>query len=592
MTTDFDAIVRRYCDLPQNAGETLTDVHAFLNLVPQGEGRSSRSNFAGHFTASGLFVDAVKRRILLFHHPVHNAILQPGGHFENNNESPLDVAMRKVLQETIYKKEDLRYLPCDYDTLVPIDIDTHVIDNQKEPKHLHHDLRYVFLAVAGEGENREFRAKPAAATTAVEYIFRWYDLGELPQFQTFARLRKKLNDFLSIESARRRFFIGITREFPLDAHEGKSTRTIIVTHVLPDAVEFLEAVGRQTNLIAIIPKPKSKDITTCKRLKDSGFPILDVEREQIVPAVLDALTKSGNDRTVLMDIGGWFVPLLKELPGGVHKTILGIVEDTKNGERKYLEYARNNALPFRVVSVAESELKANEDHLVGKSIVFSADAILRACGLVLDQLECGVIGYGKIGRSIAQHLMQRGIKPCVVEIDSLRSVTAFREGCTVRHRDWANRNVDVIFCATGSKATGIKDFRSLRSGTFIFSVTSSDDEFDWDMLPNEYRIKKHATWANITVCDGEQNHFYLVNDGNAVNFLHDAVLWEFIQLVKGGIYRAMTNLIEGKQMEPLFANPDGIGPGAKQMFELDDEDQMRIARLWLETVLLGVRLEE
>jgi adenosylhomocysteinase len=405
-----------------------------------------------------------------------------------------------------------------------------------------------------------------------------------------------LHEFLSIDSARRRFFIGLTRAFPITtrATPPRLLNTIIVTHVLPDAREFLEALRHETHLLAVIPKPKSKDEGTYNWLKETGFPLLNVERAQIADTVLGLVSQAEAADTVLLDIGGWFVPVLERLRDGAPDGLLGIVEDTRNGERKYLEFASRYDLPIPVVSVAESALKAQEDYLVGKSLVFSADAILRECGLVLDHLECGVIGYGKIGRSIALHLLQRKIKPYVVETNALRSVTAFREGCAVRHRDWANRNVDVIFCATGNQATGIEDFRSLRAGTFIFSVTSSDDEFDIDVLPSEYRLTQDARCAHVTVCDGEQNHFYLVNNGNAVNFLHDAVLWEFIQLVKGGIYLAAAHLAAQRPMPSLFhgAERERMGRGAKQMCGLSLEDQDKIARLWLETVLLGVRLEE
>jgi len=70
------------------------------------------------------------------------------------------------------------------------------------------------------------------------------------------------------------------------------------------------------------------------------------------------------------------------------------------------------------------------------------------------------------------------------------------------------------------------------------------------------------------------------------------VLWEFIQLVKAGIYFAMKNLIEGSKMPRLFPKREEEGPGVEMMFGLDIEEQQKIARLWLETVLLGVRLEE
>ena len=78
------------------------------------------------------------------------------------------------------------------------------------------------------------------------------------------------------------------------------------------------------------------------------------------------------------------------------------------------------------------------------------------------------------------------------------------------------------------------------------------------------------------------------NNGNAVNFLHQPVLWEFIQLVKGGIFLALKKLAEGEPMEQMFASRER-GPGFGAFLQLSDADQGAIATLWTETVLLGVK---
>jgi S-adenosylhomocysteine hydrolase len=310
-------------------------------------------------------------------------------------------------------------------------------------------------------------------------------------------------------------------------------------------------------------------------------------RENVTSRLPELLDKGDPEAgTVLLDIGGWFAPTVRALPQ-LSERILGVVEDTRNGQDKYEHEAMKGSFPVPIISVAESELKANEDFLVGQSVVFSADVLLRECGQVIEYLECGVIGYGKIGRSIARHLKDRGIRPLVVEIDPLRRLAAFRERCEVRDRDWVNRSVDVLFCATGKQATDIIDFRTLKPGAFFFSVTSSDDEFDLDLLRQEYERREISQY--VSRHDGSHNHFYLVNNGNAANFLHNAVLWEFIQLVKGGIYLALRNLACGENMSRIFP---GAGDGRAGLWELTKEQERGVAELWMETVLLGANLEK
>jgi len=583
---DYPSVISRYSEIYPDEESSLRSLRDFLDITPNATARVDRKNFRGHLTASCLLVDPIERRILLFFNTKYSLILQPGAHIIDPNESPVDIATRKLFEETSYGSDRAKYLAFDYDSLVPIDIDSHHIPKnptRSERPHVHHDLRYVFISNSANGEGREVTARDQTGKV-LPYVYQWYDLDELTRWATFSRLFNKLQRFLSRDSARRRFYVGLTTQFPVTP----KINTIIVTHILPDSFDFLDALNRTTNIIGVIPKPKSIHEETKQRLLSSGVKVLEIPRENMATEIPKLLTESGK-KTVLLDIGGWFVPTLDALPDALRKNIAGIVEDTRNGQDKYEAYATENIFPFPVVSVAESDLKANEDFLVGQSVVFSADSVLRECGLVLEYLECGVIGYGKIGGSIALHLKERGVTPNVVEINPLRRLEAYRSRCKIRQRDWVSRNTDVLFCATGKRATDIIDFRSLRPGAFVFSVTSSDDEFDLALLKTEFSPTKVS--QHVSRYDSNYNHFYLVNNGNAVNFLHNAVLWEFIQLVKGGIFLAMRSLAQGRTLRRMYVDTNN-GPGFESLFELDQAEQQQIARLWMETVLLGFKLEE
>ena len=74
--------------------------------------------------------------------------------------------------------------------------------------------------------------------------------------------------------------------------------------------------------------------------------------------------------------------------------LIGVVEDTENGHKRYEQIAFP---PCPVLSVARSPLKEPEDFLVGHAIVFSAEALIRQSGVVMVNKRALVIGYGKIG---------------------------------------------------------------------------------------------------------------------------------------------------------------------------------------------------
>src|SRR5436190_14502139 len=115
---NFEAVVRRYLELFPSEEPDTASVRAFLEDTPTDAERISRGNFNAHLTASCLLVDPLKRQILLFRHPRHDKLLQPGGHYESPTESPSEAATRKLRIETPFKSDQFRYLPYDFNEAV------------------------------------------------------------------------------------------------------------------------------------------------------------------------------------------------------------------------------------------------------------------------------------------------------------------------------------------------------------------------------------------------------------------------------------------------------------------------------------------
>jgi adenosylhomocysteinase len=263
---------------------------------------------------------------------------------------------------------------------------------------------------------------------------------------------------------------------------------------------------------------------------------------------------------ILFDIGGYFAEIGKNWPQEILSKIELIVEDTENGHQKY----EAEAPSVKVVSVARSPLKDNEDFLVGQSILFSADAILRREGILLQYLKCSVLGFGKIGKSISFHLLQRGVKPSVFDINPIKRIESYNNLCAIPSRSDVIYNADIIFSATGNKSLDVSDFRKVKDGCFIFSVTSSDDEFHFNFDKNEYQIEEKD---KIFKYSNNNNFFFLVNNGNAVNFLHNAVMGDFIHLVR---------------TEMLFAPMNLNSFSANKINYVNEDLRKRIADLWLD----------
>jgi len=102
---------------------------------------TDRNRFTpGHFTASGLVVSPDGASLLLIHHRRLDRWLQPGGHIDPGDPSPIAAAAREVLEETGIETTPIGA------GLIDVDIH-HIPPRDPEPAHEHFDLRFAFAAV-------------------------------------------------------------------------------------------------------------------------------------------------------------------------------------------------------------------------------------------------------------------------------------------------------------------------------------------------------------------------------------------------------------------------------------------------------------
>ena len=522
-----------YISIYKDETDRLKQFNPFIDKT-ESDQLFDRKNFVGHITGSAIIFDYKNSKVLLIKHIILQRWLQPGGHIEKTDASILDGVYREIFEETNIAKDDLMLISPIFGKKFPIDIDSHPIPEnpaKHEKQHFHHDLRYFFIykgeKITEESEN-----------------LKWSDVSSLSSQVTFLKLVKKIWDLLDIDLNTRLFYENIISKARTT---GENYIAVVVSHIIPDAVHYLRAIDTIVPIQTIVPKPNSIDEKTYTIVR-KDFKISHVCREDMAQDTENEVIRileNTNEKILLFDIGGYFAHIHETWPVTILERIALIIEDTENGYQKYehvigdSERKKQN-YPFKVVSVARSPLKENEDFLVGQSVFFSADALMREDGKLIQYLKCGILGYGKIGRSIASHLLQRGVKPAVYDTNPLKRVSAFNELNRIPDRDSIIKESDILFSATGNKSLKIEDFRELKNGCYIFSVTSSDDELELEFT-GEYEkqeVRKHI----FKYSNENMNYFFLVNDGNAVNFIYNAVMGDFIHLVRAEMILAINGL--------------------------------------------------
>ena len=507
----------------------------------------NRKNFIGHFTASAFVISKDNRRLLMVHHNILKRYLQPGGHIDKNDRNPLDAAKRELFEETGIDSEILTYQCAEpLNSLIPFNVSVHKIPENKlknERSHYHYDLQYLFYI-----ENEVDVKIDSNESSSYE----WIQLDNVKDMDGYKEIIKKIE---KLEAASQERFLSNM----LKGASFEDISCITVQHIIPSTIPIIMTLQKIFgHRLLVCAKPNSVDKMVWHKLENMGVRLTLASRDEYFNVDYLGI----KSKTILLDIGGYFASIaqIQNLP------IECIIEDTENGIQKYENVI--DQIEYPLFSVARNPLKKNEDYLVGADIVFGTDYILHQKNLLMQYMQVVCIGYGKIGYGICTKLRELGIRPKVLEKDSMRTIQAVRDGCDILlEKDF--KNIDLIFCATGSKSLDILDFRSIKDGTFLVSATSSDDEFNYSYLLDEY--EEIVETSLITRYESEDNYFYLLNQGTPTNFVVNSALGNYILLVQAAILYTAKKFIEDREMAI-----------AKQVNTLSDEDNYNIAKQWLE----------
>lgn len=351
----------------------------------------------------------------------------------------------------------------------------------------------------------------------------------------------------------------------------KDVFIVAVAHMVANTLSFAPALDDIANLSCILVKPKSSHRGE-RDLLERNYKLHSLNRDwagdpQNVATLLHSLNLN-NRKVILVDIGGYFAESLENIKAKFDGELLGVLEGTENGVQKY-EANLSKSVP--VITVARSPLKLPEDYLVGSSVVFSIEAVLRDNAQILQTRTALVIGYGRVGSSIAEILRGRGINTSVYDVKPARLAEAAAKGFRAhRHLNRALSSASLVICATGNKALDLRGFALLEDGCVVASVTSADDELDLAALKAGYRRSEFSKdligYEEMRGSEAVRS-FSLVADGNAANFLHGAVIGPAIQLIEGEKLAAIRDLIDGRAV-------------AGRINEVADDTRDLVAEIW------------
>lgn len=179
-------------------------VNQYLNIFPEESERQTKlieylqhnndkqitdwNNFDGHIVAGGFIYAKEENKFLVLYHKDLKMYLYPGGHADLNDINPFETSKREIEEET--GLVDLEQLILNGNSLIPIDIDTHIVgDNERLniPEHYHFDFRYLFMINKIVDINIDKEESEN---------YKWISLDELNKNTNYCKIIKKIEKVL------------------------------------------------------------------------------------------------------------------------------------------------------------------------------------------------------------------------------------------------------------------------------------------------------------------------------------------------------------------------------------------------------------
>ncbi len=204
---------------------------------------------------------------------------------------------------------------------------------------------------------------------------------------------------------------------------------------------------------------------------------------------------------------------------GVADRIYGATEETTTGVMRFRAMEREGVLRFPVIAVNDARSKHLYDNRFGsgQSVV---DGILRATNVQLGGKRAVVLGYGWVGKGVAERLRGMGARVIVVEVDPFKALEAYMDGYEVMGSMDAARVGDIFVTCTGNvNVLTERHFRVMKDGAILANAGHFDVEVDVRslraMATSEEEVRPNV--RQFLMPDGRR--LYLIGEGRLVNLV-------------------------------------------------------------------------
>ena len=199
--------------------------------------------------------------------------------------------------------------------------------------------------------------------------------------------------------------------------------------------------------------------------------------------------------------------------------VLGSTEETTAGVTRVKAMEKQGKLKYPVIIVNDADTKHMFDNRYGTG-QSTIDGYLRAMGLLFTSKRIVVVGYGWVGRGVAERSRGMGGNVIVTEVDPVKALEAHMDGFRVMPISQAAKIGQIFITCTGMTSVIRKEhLLAMNDGAVVGNVGHFDVEIDTKFLLKKSKSVKEVRPSLDECVLQNGKKVYLIGKGRLANLV-------------------------------------------------------------------------
>jgi adenosylhomocysteinase len=297
----------------------------------------------------------------------------------------------------------------------------------------------------------------------------------------------------------------------------KGSRVAVVVHLEAKTAYLAQIIAEAgAEVIVAGSNPRTTSGAVVAALRDRGLTVVSEPDGSMASWELELLAAADHAPDYIIDDGAELTLRMAMHRPDLFRKLKGVSEETTTGTARLEAMSAAGKLPFPVLTANNARCKRLFDNRYGTGQT-TLQAVLRLTNRQIAGARIVVIGYGYVGRGIAEYARALGAWTSVVENDPVRALEAHMDGHRVARSVDAVRDAQVVIAATGGmRAISTPEFDHLAHDVVLANAGHHDLEIDVDAL-EQAATSHQMSRPQISTYRLDQRDIHVLSGGALVN---------------------------------------------------------------------------